>query len=102
MCTKNEGFHQRYKGEDLEKSRVLSLGGVLEASYTSITLQEVGIFPTLVLFPPFGLILGGLLCRCPKGLFGWFLDSLWPFLWPICGRFYGLICECLWHVQGIV
>ena len=37
---------------------------------TSTTLQEVGILPTLVLFPPFGLILGGSLCKCPKGLFG--------------------------------
>ena len=48
------------------------------------------------------LILGGLLCRCPKGLFGLFKTSLWPFLWPICGCFCGPICECLWHVQNIV
>ena len=23
-------------------------------------------------------------------------------LWPICGQFCGLICECLWHVQRMV
>ena len=23
-------------------------------------------------------------------------------LWPICGWFCGLICECLWHVQRMV
>ena len=69
---------------------------------TSTTLQEVEILLTLVLFRAFGLILGGLLCRCPKGLFGLFKNSLWPFLWPICGRFCGSICECLWHVQNIV
>ena len=32
-------------------------------------LQEVRILPTLVLFPLYGLILGGMLCRCPKGIF---------------------------------
>ena len=69
---------------------------------TSITLQEVGILPTLVLFPPFRLILEGLLCRCSKGLFSLLKNSLWSFLWPICGRFCGPICECLWHVQKIV
>ena len=68
----------------------------------STILQEVEIIHTLVLFPTFGLILGGLLCRCSKGLFGLFLDSLWPFLWPIYNRFYGLNYECLWHVQRIV
>ena len=86
---------------DLGKSKVLSLGGVLEASYISTTLQEVGFFHTLVYFHLKGLF-GGffklLLCRCLKGLFGLFLESLWPFLWPICG----LICECLRHVQGNV
>ena len=60
----------------------------------SITIQEVGILHTLVLFPPFRLILGGLLCRCSKGLFGLFLGNLWPI--------YGLNCECLWYVQMIV
>ena len=68
----------------------------------SITLQELGILHTLVLFPTFGMILGGLLCRCSKGLFGLFLNSLWSFLWPICGRFCGMNYECLWCVQRIV
>ena len=68
----------------------------------STTLQEVGILPTLVLFPPLGLILGELLCRCPKGLFRLFKNSLWSFLWPICGRFYEPIWESLWHVQSMV
>ena len=75
MCTKNEGFHRRSKGGDLGKSKVLGLGCVLEASYTSTTLQEVEFFPTLVYFHLKGLF-GGcfklLLCRCPKGLFGLF------------------------------
>ena len=56
MCTKNEGFHRRSKGVDLGKSKALGLGGVLEASYISTTLQEIGFFPTLVYFH---LLLGG-------------------------------------------
>ena len=102
---KKRGFHRRFKGGDLGKSKVFGFGGVLVASYTSTTLQEVGFFPTLVYLYLKGLC-GGcfkwLLYRCPKGLFGPFLDSLWPFLWPICGRFCWLICECLWHVQSNV
>ena len=70
MCTKMEGFNRRPKGGDLGKSNFLGLGDVLETSFGSTTLQEAGIFPTLVLFPSYGLILGGMLCRCPKGLFG--------------------------------
>ena len=31
-----------------------------------------------------------------KGLFGLFLDSLWPFLWSVCVQF------CLWQVQRSV
>ena len=46
----NEEFHRRSKGGDLRKSKVLGLGGVLEASYISTTLQEVGFFPALVYF----------------------------------------------------
>ena len=37
-----------------------------------------------------------------KGLFRLFKNGLWPFLWLVCGQFYGLNCECLWHVQRIV
>ena len=37
-----------------------------------------------------------------KGLFRQFKNDLWPFLWPVCGQFCGLNCECLWHVQRIV
>ena len=67
----------------------------------STTLQEVGFFPTFVYFYLKGLF-GGyfkwLLCRCSKGLYGLFLDGLWPFH----GRFCGMICDCLWHVQKII
>ena len=70
MGTKKKGFHQRSKGGDFEKSKFSGLGGVLETSFGSTTLQEVEIFPTLVYFHPKGLILGGMLCRGPKGLFG--------------------------------
>ena len=52
MCTKKEGFHRRSKGRDLEKSKFLSLEGVLETSYHSTTLQDVGLLPTLVYFRP--------------------------------------------------
>ena len=38
---KKEGFHRRSKGGDLEKSKVLGLGGVLQISFHSTTLQEV-------------------------------------------------------------
>ena len=55
MCTKNEGFHRRSKGGYSGKSNVLGLGGVLEASYISTTLQEIGFFPTLVYFHLKGL-----------------------------------------------
>ena len=65
--TKNEGFHRRSKGGDFGKSKFLGLGGVLETSFGSTTLQEVGILSTLVYFHPKGLILGGMLCRGPKG-----------------------------------
>ena len=46
MGTKNEGFRQRSKGGDLRKSKFLGLGGVLETSFGSTTLQEEEIFPT--------------------------------------------------------
>ena len=51
MGTKNEGFHRRSKGEDLGKSKFLGLGGVLETSFGSTMLKEIGILPTLVYFP---------------------------------------------------
>ena len=52
MCTKKEGFHQRSKGGDLERSKFSGLRGVLETSYHYTTLQEVGVLPTLVYFQP--------------------------------------------------
>ena len=53
MCTKKEIFHRRSKGGDLEKSKFSGLGDVLETSYHSTTLQEVGVLlPTLVYFQP--------------------------------------------------
>ena len=33
MCNKNEEFHRRSKGGDLEKSKDFGLGGVLEVFY---------------------------------------------------------------------
>ena len=49
---KNEEFRRRSKGGDLKKSKFPGLGGVLETSYHSTTLQEVGVLPTLVYFQP--------------------------------------------------
>ena len=46
------------------------IGSILETSYPSSMLQEVGILPTLVYFHPEGLILGEMLCKGPKGMFG--------------------------------
>ena len=51
MGTKKEGFRRRSKGGDFRKSNFLGLGGVLETSFDSTTLQEVWIPPTLVYFP---------------------------------------------------
>ena len=42
----------------------------LRLSTHSFTLQEVGILPTIVYVHPKGLILGEMLCRGPKGMFG--------------------------------
>ena len=58
MCIKKEGFHRRSKGEYLEKSKFLGLGGVCETSYHSTTFQEVGVLPTLVYFQPNGCFKG--------------------------------------------
>ena len=52
MSMKNEGFHRRSKERDFEKSKFSGLGDVLETSFSSTTLKEVGILPTLVYFSP--------------------------------------------------
>ena len=70
MSTNKEGFHQRFKGGDFRKSKFSGLGGILKTFFGSTTLQEVGILFTLVYFYHKGLILGGMLYRGPKGLFG--------------------------------
>ena len=51
LGTKKEGFHQISKGGNFGKSIFSGLGGVLETSFGSTTLQEVGTLPTLVYFP---------------------------------------------------
>ena len=48
VSTKKEGFHRRSKGGDFGKSKFSGLGDVLETSFDSTTLQEVGVLPTLV------------------------------------------------------
>ena len=48
-------FTENPKEEIWGKSKFSGLGGVLETSYHSTMLQEVGILPTLVLVPIFGL-----------------------------------------------
>ena len=50
MGIKNEGFHRRSEEGDLGKSDFSGLGGILETSFGSTTLQEVGVLPTLVYF----------------------------------------------------
>ena len=37
-----------------------------------------------------------------KGLIGLYLASFMVVFLLFCGRFYELICDCLWHVQRIV
>ena len=46
--SKKEGFHLRSKGGDFGKSKFSRLGAVLETSFGSTTLQEVGVLSTLV------------------------------------------------------
>ena len=72
MGTKKEGFHRRSKGGDFWKSKFSGLGGVLETSFDSSTLKEVGILPTLVYLVMFYALKGCLAVFffCPKGLFG--------------------------------
>ena len=52
------------------------------------------------------MILGKMRCRGPKALFGLFRNCLKPFLWLICSRFHGLVCEesmaCLKHGLSVV
>ena len=50
MGTEKKGFHRISTGVDLGKSRALSLGSFLRLPKVSTTLQEVGIFPTLIFF----------------------------------------------------
>ena len=67
---KKERFHRRSIGGDFGKSKFSGLGGVLETSFGSTKVQEIDILPTLVYFHHKWLILRGMLCRGPKGLFG--------------------------------
>ena len=46
--TKKKIFHRRSKGGDFRKSKFSGLGGVLETSFGSTTLQEVWVLPTFV------------------------------------------------------
>ena len=76
MGTKKEKFHKRSKGGDFEKSKFSVLRGVLETLFSSTTLQEVGILPTLVIFHFKGCLVvfyalrGYLAVFFLKGLFG--------------------------------
>ena len=67
MDTKNEEFHLKSKGRGFGKSNFLGLGGILETSFSSSMLQEVGILPTLVYFFSLRIVW---LCFCPKGCLG--------------------------------
>ena len=82
---KRRDFTEDPKKEISENQNFSGLGGVLETSFGSTTLQKVGILHTLVNFHPKGLISGKMWCRGPKALFGWFRNCLNPFLWLICG-----------------
>ena len=61
MDTKKGGFHQRSKGGDFELGRFPT---------HAITLQDVGILPTLVYFHSKVLISEEMWCRGPKAMFG--------------------------------
>ena len=67
MGTKNEGFYQRSKGGNFGKSKFLGLGGVLETSFSSTTLQEVWILHTKGCFVVFSAL---------RGCLGWILGLL--------------------------
>ena len=56
MGTKNEGFHRRSKGGDFRKSEIWEIKDFKLGRLPThaITLQEVGILPTLVYSSLFG------------------------------------------------
>ena len=63
MCVpKRRDFIEDPKKEIWGKSMFSGLGGVLETSYHSTMLQEVGVLPTLVYFQPWGCFKGVWLC----------------------------------------
>ena len=74
MGAKKEGFRRRSKGGDFRKLNFSRLGGVLETSFGSTMLQEVGILPTLVYFQPQGLF--GCFFFALRACLGWILGLL--------------------------
>ena len=99
MCTKKERFHRRSKGVDFKKSIFSRLGGVLETSFGSTTLQEVGILHTLVYFHPkcyFGSISTRrsrfALFSALRGCLAWVKTTSIAVLRLVCGWF----CVDLW------
>ena len=67
---KSRDFTKNPKEEIWGKSNARAWEVFLRLPTHSSTLQEVEILLTLVYFHPKGLILGEMLCRGPKGLFG--------------------------------
>ena len=67
---KSWDFIENPKEEIWGKSKAQAWELFLRLSTHYSTLQEVEILPTLVYFHPKGLILGEMLCRGPKSLFG--------------------------------
>ena len=97
-----EGFHRRFKGGDFGKSNFSGLRGVLETSFSSITLQEVGILSTFVYFHPkscFGYISTFrrhlALFSTLRGCLTCFKMTLIVVLQLVCDRFCVLICGCV-------
>ena len=68
----------------------------------SSTLQEVEILPTLVYFHPKRLILGEILCKGPKGLFGLTRNSLRLFYGLFRAGFRTDFGGCLWPILGLI
>ena len=92
VSTKKEGFHRRSKGVGFEKSKFSGLGGILETSFESTTLQEVEILHTLVYFHPkgcFGYISTLRSCLALfyalRGCLAWVKTTLIVVLQPVCG-----------------